>query len=104
MIRQPIITVIGHVDHGKTSILDAIRNTRVVAKEPGAITQHIGATEVPLEVIKKISGSILKKFGFELKIPGILLIDTPGHEAFTNLRKRGGSIADLESARTQHKE
>ena len=95
MIRQPIITVIGHVDHGKTSILDAIRNTRVVAKEPGAITQHIGATEVPLEVIKKISGSILKKFGFELKIPGILLIDTPGHEAFTNLRKRGGSIADL---------
>ncbi len=95
MIRQPIITVLGHVDHGKTSILDAIRNTRVVAKEPGAITQHIGATEVPLEVIQKISGNIIKKFGFELKIPGLLLIDTPGHEAFTNLRKRGGSIADL---------
>ncbi len=95
MIRQPIITVLGHVDHGKTSLLDAIRNTRVVAKEPGAITQHIGATEVPIEVIQTICGNLITKFGFQLKIPGLLLIDTPGHEAFTNLRKRGGSIADL---------
>ncbi|MDD4250708.1 MAG: translation initiation factor IF-2 [Candidatus ainarchaeum sp.] len=95
MIRQPIITVLGHVDHGKTSILDAIRSTRVAGREAGAITQHIGATEIPIESINKIAGELIKKFGFNLKIPGLLLIDTPGHEAFTNLRKRGGSIADL---------
>lgn len=95
MIRQPIITVLGHVDHGKTSLLDAIRNTRVAAKEAGAITQHIGATEVPIDVIEAVAGPLIKKFGFNLKIPGLLFIDTPGHEAFTNLRKRGGGIADL---------
>ncbi len=95
MIRKPIITVLGHVDHGKTSLLDAIRSSRVAAKEAGAITQHIGATEIPIESIKKIAGELIKKFGFDLKIPGLLVIDTPGHEAFTNLRKRGGSIADL---------
>lgn len=95
MIRQPIITVLGHVDHGKTSLLDAIRNTRVAAKEAGAITQHIGATEVPIDVIAAVAGPLIKKFGFNLKIPGLLFIDTPGHEAFTNLRKRGGGIADL---------
>jgi translation initiation factor 5B len=95
LIRQPIITVLGHVDHGKTSILDAIRESRVAAKEAGAITQHIGGTEVPLSAITKIAGDLTKKFGFDLKIPGLLVIDTPGHEAFTNLRKRGGSIADL---------
>jgi translation initiation factor 5B len=95
MIRQPIITVLGHVDHGKTSLLDAIRSSRVAAKEAGKITQHIGATELPLETIKETAGELLTKFGFELKIPGLLVVDTPGHEAFTNLRKRGGSIADL---------
>jgi len=95
MIRQPIITVLGHVDHGKTSLLDSIRSTRVAAKEAGAITQHIGATEIPLESISKIAGKLLTQFGFDLKIPGLLVIDTPGHEAFSNLRKRGGSIADL---------
>ncbi len=95
MIRQPIITVLGHVDHGKTSLLDAIRNSRVAAKEAGAITQHIGATEVPIDVIQTVAGPLIKKFGFTLSIPGLLFIDTPGHEAFTNLRKRGGSIADL---------
>lgn len=95
MIRQPIITVLGHVDHGKTSLLDAIRNTRVAFKEEGAITQHIGATEVPIDAILSVAGSLIKKFGFNLTIPGLLFIDTPGHEAFTNLRKRGGGIADL---------
>ena len=95
MIRQPIITVLGHVDHGKTSLLDAIRNTRVAAKEAGAITQHIGATEVPIDAIEAVAGALIKKFGFNLTIPGLLFIDTPGHEAFTNLRKRGGGIADL---------
>jgi len=95
MIRQPIITVLGHVDHGKTSLLDAIRSTNVVTKEAGAITQHIGATEVPVDIIETLAGPLIKKFGFTLTIPGLLFIDTPGHEAFTNLRKRGGGIADL---------
>lgn len=95
MIRKPIITVLGHVDHGKTKLLDKIRGTAIVQKEAGNITQHIGATEVPIKAIEKISSEIIDKFGFKLKIPGLLFIDTPGHEAFTNLRKRGGSIADL---------
>ncbi|MEM0148828.1 MAG: translation initiation factor IF-2 [Candidatus Micrarchaeaceae archaeon] len=95
MIRQPIIVVMGHVDHGKTTLLDKIRNSAIAAKEAGGITQHIGASEVPISAIEKISGSLLKKMPVKLTIPGLLFIDTPGHEAFTNLRKRGGSIADL---------
>ncbi len=95
MIRQPIIVVMGHVDHGKTSLLDKIRNTTIAAKEAGGITQHIGASEVPLDAINTISKSIINKFKIEIKIPGLLFIDTPGHEAFTNLRRRGGSVADL---------
>ncbi|MDP6670780.1 MAG: translation initiation factor IF-2 [archaeon] len=95
MIRQPIITVLGHVDHGKTKLLDAIRGTAIAEKEAGAITQHIGATEVPLRVIDNLASGLLKKYGFDVKIPGLLFIDTPGHEAFTSLRERGGSIADL---------
>ena len=95
MIRQPIICVMGHVDHGKTSLLDRIRNTTITSREAGGITQHIGASEVSLEVIEKISGELLKKFNTKITIPGLLFIDTPGHEAFTNLRKRGGSVADL---------
>ncbi len=95
MIRQPIIVVMGHVDHGKTSILDKIKNTTLTATEAGGITQHIGASEVPLSTISKISGELLKKFNINITIPGLLFIDTPGHEAFTNLRRRGGSVADL---------
>jgi len=95
MIRQPIIVVMGHVDHGKTSLLDKIRNTAIANKEAGGITQHIGASEVPIDVIKKICKSILSTFKINITIPGLLFIDTPGHEAFTNLRKRGGSVADL---------
>ncbi|MGI0141751.1 MAG: translation initiation factor IF-2 [Candidatus Micrarchaeales archaeon] len=95
MIRQPIISVMGHVDHGKTSLLDKIRSTTIAKKEAGGITQHIGASEVPLDVIEKVAGDLLKRFGAKMVIPGLLFIDTPGHEAFTNLRKRGGSVADL---------
>ncbi len=95
MIRQPIIAVLGHVDHGKTTLLDYIRGSSIAAKEAGGITQHIGATEVPKEALKRIFGDKLEKMGIKLTIPGLLFIDTPGHEAFTNLRKRGGSIADL---------
>lgn len=95
MIRQPIIVVMGHVDHGKTSLLDKIRSTTITAKEAGGITQHIGASEVPIDVINKICGPLLKASGIKITVPGLLFIDTPGHEAFTNLRKRGGSVADI---------
>ena len=95
MIRQPIIVVMGHVDHGKTSLLDRIRSTTITSREAGGITQHIGASEVPIDVVRKTCGELVKKFNISLTIPGLLFIDTPGHEAFTNLRKRGGSVADL---------
>lgn len=91
-LRTPIVVVMGHVDHGKTSLLDKIRGTTVVDFEAGAITQHIGATEVPLDVIQDFCGA---HFGAELQVPGLLFIDTPGHHAFTSLRSRGGSLADL---------
>ncbi|MDE1860567.1 MAG: translation initiation factor IF-2 [Candidatus Micrarchaeota archaeon] len=95
MIRQPIITVMGHVDHGKTSLLDRIRSSTIANREAGGITQHIGASEVPIDVIRKIAGPLLKKLNADLAIPGLLFIDTPGHEAFTNLRRRGGAVSDL---------
>jgi len=95
IVRQPIVTVLGHVDHGKTLLLDRIRGTGIAEREAGKITQHIGATEVPISIINRISGELIKKFGFKTEIPGLLFIDTPGHEAFSNLRKRGGSIADI---------
>ncbi|MCD6434335.1 MAG: translation initiation factor IF-2 [Candidatus Diapherotrites archaeon] len=95
MIRQPIIAVLGHVDHGKTTLLDKIRGTSIAKQEAGAITQHIGATEVPIEVVKDIAENLIAEYGFQLKIPGLLFMDTPGHEAFTSLRERGGSIADI---------
>ena len=94
-MRQPIVAVLGHVDHGKTQLLDYIRRSRVQQGEAGGITQHIGATEIPADYIKKFCKPMLDKLKIELKIPGLLFIDTPGHAAFTNLRKRGGSVADL---------
>jgi translation initiation factor 5B len=66
-----------------------------VTREAGGISQHIGATEVPVETIKQICGPLLKRFGIEVTLPGLLFIDTPGHQAFTNLRRRGGALADL---------
>ncbi len=95
MIRQPIVAVLGHVDHGKTSLLDRIRGTAVTKTEAGGITQHVGASEIPADSIKKICGQLLDKMGVKLTIPGLLFLDTPGHEAFTTIRKRGGSIADI---------
>ncbi|MBI2579653.1 MAG: translation initiation factor IF-2 [Candidatus Aenigmarchaeota archaeon] len=95
VLRQPIVAVLGHVDHGKTSILDSIRQTTIASKEAGGITQAIGTTEIPLETIENSCGSLLSRFRFKINVPGLLFIDTPGHEAFTTLRRRGGSIADL---------
>ena len=94
-MRQPIVAVMGHVDHGKTSLLDAIRKTNVAGKEAGAITQHIGASEVSLGSISGICSGLLARSGLRIAIPGLLFIDTPGHESFTHLRQRGGSIADI---------
>ena len=94
-LRQPIVVVLGHVDHGKTSLLDKIRGTSVAAREPGAITQWIGASLLPAEVLKKACGPLLERFRFEIDVPGLLFIDTPGHETFSNLRRRGGSAADI---------
>ncbi len=93
-IRQPIVTVCGHVDHGKTSILDKLRQSFVAEEEAGRITQKISFTLYPLEQIKKIC-PLIDKSGIKLNFQGFLFIDTPGHAAFTNLRKRGGSLADL---------
>ena len=92
-LRQPIVAVLGHVDHGKTSLLDYVRGTAVVQREAGSITQHIGATEVPFETVSKICGPLLKEGTTTL--PGLLFIDTPGHHSFTTLRSRGGALADL---------
>ncbi|MEK6833329.1 MAG: translation initiation factor IF-2 [Nanoarchaeota archaeon] len=93
-IRQPIVTVCGHVDHGKTSILDCLRGSCVQEGEKGGITQKISFTLYPIAQLK-ITCPLIEKSGIKLDIPGFLLIDTPGHAAFTNLRKRGGSLADL---------
>ena len=83
---------VGHVDHGKTSLLDKIRSTNIAKHEPGLITQSINAYNISLKTIEKFSANLIKE---KIKIPGILAIDSPGHAAFTNLRKRGGSLADI---------
>ncbi|MFN4045807.1 MAG: translation initiation factor IF-2 [Acidilobaceae archaeon] len=94
-LRQPIVVVLGHVDHGKTSLLDKIRRTAIAAREAGGITQHIGASFVPARVIESLAEPLKKVVPVKLVIPGLLFIDTPGHELFSNLRRRGGSVADF---------
>jgi translation initiation factor 5B len=95
-LRQPVVVVLGHVDSGKTSLLDKVRGTAVQSREVGGITQHIGASFFPIETIKQITGPLYHKLSkSETQIPGLLVIDTPGHEVFANLRARGGSAADL---------
>ncbi|BAB59593.1 translation initiation factor IF2 [Thermoplasma volcanium GSS1] len=91
-LRQPIVCVLGHVDHGKTTLLDIIRGTAVANKEPGGITQRIAATTVDINKILKATEKLNNK---GMKIPGLLFIDTPGHVAFSNMRARGGALADI---------
>ena len=95
-LRQPVLVVLGHVDSGKTSLLDTIRGTGVQAREAGGITQHIGASYFPIDTIKQLTGPLYEKLAkSESPVPGLLVIDTPGHEVFANLRSRGGSAADI---------
>ena len=97
--RQPIVSVLGHVDHGKTSLLDHIRalgsdrQSSVMDREAGGITQHIGATEVPAELLNELCSPLMGGKNFDS--PGLLFIDTPGHHSFASLRSRGGSLADI---------
>lgn len=94
-MRSPICAFLGHVDAGKTSIMDAVRDTFFAYRESGGLTQNIGVTEVPTDRINEIAADLLKRFKVEIKAPSIVFIDSPGHEAFITLRERGASIADL---------
>ncbi|MBI2499366.1 translation initiation factor IF-2 [Candidatus Woesearchaeota archaeon] len=94
-IRQPIVLLCGHVDHGKSSILEKIREISITKHEAGGITQTLKSYNLPLKQVNKIAGHLIEKLNIKLTIPGILFLDSPGHAAFTNLRKRGGNLADL---------
>ncbi len=94
-MRQPIVCMLGHVDTGKTSLLDKIRGSAVQLREAGGLTQQIGASYFPLDTLIAITQKLVRNFNVNIKIPGLLVVDTPGHEAFANLRSRGGSVADI---------
>jgi len=95
MIRSPIIVTVGHIDHGKTTLLDKIRGTSVAKGEPGMMTQHAGASYIPIKTIKDMCVKLLEKMKIQINIPGLLFLDTPGHSAFITLRRRGGAVSDL---------
>ncbi len=94
-IRSPICIMMGHVDHGKTTVLDTIRGTAVAKGEAGGITQAISSTNISMDLIRDICGGLLDTLKISITLPGILFIDSPGHAAFTNLRRRGGNLADI---------
>ena len=94
-MRQPIVCMLGHVDTGKTSLLDKIRGTAVQMREAGGLTQQIGASYFPFDTLVAITQKLMQNVNLNVKVPGLLVVDTPGHEAFANLRSRGGSVADI---------
>lgn len=93
--KSPIISLIGHVDAGKTSLIDVIRKTNKQKDEAGGITQSIGSYFVRIEDIAEVTKNIKGKFSVEHDIPGFIIIDTPGHEAFSSMRDRGSSLCDI---------
>jgi|SaaInlStandDraft_7_1057024.scaffolds.fasta_scaffold05408_4 translation initiation factor 5B len=95
MLKSPICTIFGHVDAGKTSLMDVLRHTNIAEKENGGITQDIKSYFVNIDTISQLTHKITNKYKIEPKIPGILLIDTPGHKVFNKLRNFGSNLCDI---------